>query len=686
MSSRKRKLLTVVLTAVMTLGIQSVIPADNLDIGHFSSGNVVYADNPVNVSLSVERTSGNSAKQGEERVPVIIEIKNTGSREVEFDSAELKLDEPDSIAVTGGETGNVTLGSEDEDTITFYLNVGGNAETGSRDMELVLKSGTGEAEETVYTKQLGIFRIGEKLATTSGDRGTVVSSDIVHSISPSGGFSPGQDNVLTLNLKNIGNTVIKNAVLSLTLPEELSVYNSSNSANLGYISVGSTRDVSFPITVDEDAVSKNYAVTVELSGLSYYNDEVSSDKTFYIPVNGSGGSLKNAEITNISIPSEVSGDDEFTLSFDVVNQSGANLKNVKINVDVPEGLLNKTRSAFVESSIPAGSSRNYSVKLFADDSAKEKAYPIKISLSSSASISESDAVIQYASVYVAGISGEKTPQLMVADYGFGGTYVEAGEVFSLDLGLYNTSSAHDISNIKVTINSEDGSIIPVNSSNSFYIERLDKKERTDYSLMLSVKPTAEQKTTALNVDMSYEDGSGNTFESKDIISIPVMQDTRLEVDDVIAPPELYVGMQSGVSVQFYNMGKTVLSNLRVTAEGDFDTPESNSYFVGNMESGKSDSYDFSFIPRAGGTMEGKIIFTYEDASGSEQVLERPFSFEVMGEMPVFNEMPPEEMGDEGNGKLKWIIGAVILALAVIGVIIWRKRRKKKINQEMEIDE
>ena len=127
MSSRKRELLTIVLTAVMTLGIQSVIPADNIDIGHFSSGNVVYADNPVNVSLSIDRTSGNSAKQGEERVPVIIEIKNTGSSTVAFDSAELNLDEPDSIAVTGGETGNVTLGSGDETTITFYLNVGGNA-------------------------------------------------------------------------------------------------------------------------------------------------------------------------------------------------------------------------------------------------------------------------------------------------------------------------------------------------------------------------------------------------------------------------------------------------------------------------------------------------------------------------------------------------------------------------------
>jgi hypothetical protein len=187
--------------------------------------------------------------------------------------------------------------------------------------------------------------------------------------------------------------------------------------------------------------------------------------------------------------------------------------------------------------------------------------------------------------------------------------------------------------------------------------------------------------------MSYEDGSGNAFTSKDVISIPIMQETRLEVDDVIAPPELYAGMQSGVSVQFYNMGKTTLNNLRVTAEGDFDTPESTSYFVGNMESGKSDTYDFGFIPRKGGTMEGKIIFTYEDAAGDEQVLERPFSFEIQAEMPAMEEMPPEDAAAKGGGsKALWIALGVLAWLVAIGIFVWRKIRKKKLHREMEIDE
>jgi uncharacterized repeat protein (TIGR01451 family) len=653
-------------------------------IGKLGTGSVVYAD----ASLSAERTSGNSAKQGEERVAVTIKVKNIGTPDVGFNRAELDFDEPDNISVTGGETGNVTLGQGAETTITFYLNVGGNAATGSRNMQLILKQDSGTTVTTIYTVSMGLFRIGDKLGTTSGDLGTVAVMDIVHSISPSGGFASGQENTLTLQLKNIGNTVIKNAVLSLTLPDGMSVYNSSNSANLGYVSTGSERTVTFPITVDDEAASKNYAVTAKLSGLSYYNDDVSSEKTFYIPVNGSGTSVKNAEITNISIPSEVSGEDNFNLTFDVANKNSAALKNVKINVEVPEGILNKSRNAFVESSIPGGGSKNYSVTLFPDSSAKAKSYTLKISVSSASGTTDTDAVTQYASVYVSGTSESKTPQLMVDDYSYGGTFVQAGDQFLLDLGLFNTSASHKISNIKVTVSSEDGSIIPVNSSNSFYIDSLGKKERTDYSLLLSVKPGAEQKTTPLTVDMSYEDGSGNALTSKDVISIPVMQETRLEVDDVIAPPELYTGMQSGVSVQFYNMGKTTLNNLRVTAEGNFDTPESTSYFVGNMESGKSDSYDFTFIPRDAGTMEGKIIFTYEDASGDEQILERPFSFNIMGEMPAWEEeMPPEDTSGAKGGKLPWIIGAAVVSvLTGGGIFIWKRRKRKKLNREMEIDE
>ena len=676
MKSRKRRAFLVFLAAALALGLQA-LPAGSL----YGINNQAYASTYVKTSL-VGRTS---ATQGDQNVAVTVEVENKSSEAFTFDSAVLELEYPNSITISGGSTGTVILAKGEKANITFYLTVGRFASTGTRWTGLKLRNDGVLVHENV---SLGSVRIYEKLGTPKGGTGTYAAAlDFIHYTDPEGGFASGQDNTLNIRLQNYGNTVLRNTELSLVLPDGLSVYNASNSANLGYISTGSSREVSFPITVDDDAETKNYAVIVKLTALNYTNDAVSEEKTFYIPVNGSGTSVKNTEITNISVPDQVSGQDEFVLSFDVVNQNSAGLKDIKVDVDVPEGLLNKSRSTFIEPSIPGNSQKSYAVTLFAADGAKEKTYTVKISLSSSGSDEDSNSVTQYASVYVSGVSGEKTPQLMVDSYSYGGTFVQAGDEFLLELGLYNTSSSHTVSNIKATVSSEDGAIIPVNSSNSFYIDKLGKKERTDQALFLTVKPNAEQKTTPLTVDMSYEDGSGNEFTSKDIISIPVMQETRLEVDDIIAPPELYAGMQSGLSVQFYNMGKTILNNLRVTAEGDFDTTESTSYFVGNMESGKSDTYDFGFIPRKGGAMEGKIIFTYEDASGDVQILERPFSFQVMEEMPVFDEgIPPEDMAGEGGGKKIWIVMGIIAWLIGCGVFAWRKIRKKKLHREMEIDE
>ncbi|HWQ80169.1 MAG TPA: hypothetical protein VN381_15185 [Anaerovoracaceae bacterium] len=679
MNSKRRKVLLVFFTAILAMGIQS-IPV----VSPFGTDNQVYGDAYVRSSLS----GSASAQQGEEKVAITIEVENKDNAAFTFDGAVLEIEKPDNITVSGGTTGTVTLVKGEKTNLIFYLNVGRFADTGTRWLSLTLRNAGVSVHKNL---SLGSVRIYQKLGTPQNDGSGqgAAALDIIHFIDPEDGFASGQENVLDLKIQNYGNTVIKNATLNLILPDGLSIYNASNSAALGYISTGSVREVSFPIAVDDDAETKNYEVTVKLTGLDYNNAAVNEEKTFYIPVNGSGVSVKNAEITNISVPDEVFGDEEFTLSFDVVNRNSAGLKDVRINVDVPEGLLNKTRSTFIEPSIPAGSTKSYTVALFAADGAQEKAYTLKISLDSSTSSSEnSNSVNQYASVYVSGVSGEKTPQLMVDSYDYGGAFVEAGDAFLLTMGLYNTSGSHTISNIKITLSSEDGAFIPVDSSNSFYIEKLGTKERTTQALILSVKPNAEQKTTPLNVDMSYEDGAGNAFTSKDTISIPIMQETRLDVDDIIAPPGLYAGMQGYLSVQFYNMGKTTLNNLRIVAEGDFDTPESTSYFVGNLESGDSDVYDFSFIPRQGGTMEGKVTFTYEDASGDQQVLERPFSFQIMEEMPAFNEgPPPEDMPAEGgmSKTLKIVLGILVLLIGG-GIFAWRKIRKKKMQREMEINE
>jgi hypothetical protein len=259
----------------------------------------------------------------------------------------------------------------------------------------------------------------------------------------------------------------------------------------------------------------------------------------------------------------------------------------------------------------------------------------------------------------------------------------AGKEFQLNLGLFNTSNK-TLSNIKVTIFSDDGTFVPVDSSNSFFIDRITSNGHYSKSLKLAAKPSAEQKTTGITVKMSYEDGDGGTFTADDTISIPVMQVMRLSVDEIIPPYECYVGMQGYSSLQFYNLGKTTLNNLMVSAEGDFDVMESNSYFVGNMEGGRSDSYSFTFVPREIGQMEGKVVFTYENIDGDQLVHEAPFVFNVM-EMPEWDDYYPEYQ-NEGGTPWALIIFGIALVVAIAAVVIILKIRKSRQNKKLEIQD
>ncbi|WP_051280755.1 COG1361 S-layer family protein [Anaerovorax odorimutans] len=671
-----KKLGAVILIIVMILGI-CIFPG--------VTSQEVYA-----ASVSASQLGAiPMARQGDNDVEIQITVVNTdtsdnvtvyGELDLAGLSSEFSTDEEKSEAI-------VIDPNNGSGILRLYVDVNRSADVKLQNIPIkVFDKSTGDEVASCSAD----IRISEKSASNHSDRDCLASMDADYFLKDEEGITAGGTNDLNVTIFNRGNCVVKNIDVSLTLPEGMSINNSLANQFVGYMMPGDKKTIKFPITADKKMESKNYSIVVNIEGKDTDENDVDFKRTFFIPVIGSGAySMMDLDITNMNIPQQSVAGEDFKLTFDVINNGKFDTEDIIISVEPPEGISNKTKSIFTERSIKKGSSKSYSVTFFSLDSAEEKSYPIKITAKpQKGEDADANAVIQYASIMLKKIGGNtKTPQLMVERYSYGGSYVQAGTNFRLNLGLYNTSKK-TLSNIKVTLNSEDGIFVPVNGSNSFFIDSIDKKGHTSNNIMLSVKPDAEQKTTSLEVNMTYEDGSENEFTSKDVITIPIMQETRLVVDDIVPPTELYMGMPASASVQFYNMGKTVLNNLRVTAKGDFDTQESINYYVGNMEAGKSDTYDFSFIPRQGGPLEGEIIFNYEDVSGDKQTYSVPFSFEVMDEMPTFDEdmEAPQEEKSGFKKYLPWIIGSLVAAvIAIVGIIIFKKRKKRKM-QELEIDE
>ncbi len=288
-------------------------------------------------------------------------------------------------------------------------------------------------------------------------------------------------------------------------------------------------------------------------------------------------------------------------------------------------------------------------------------------------------------------SSDGNAYLMLETYDFGGDAVTAGESFDLTVRFRNSNPENSIENTVVTISSEEGIFVPVQSSNSFYIEKLGPKEVYEHTFTLS--PSRDAKYQSYKVTFNITPSHG--IESPEI-SIPVIQEMRLKIQEPSYLPHAEIGMRMDYDVDFYNTGRTTLYNLAIRAEGNFEMPEGGESYIGNLNSGSSNYYSLTLVPSEE-ALEGVIYFDYEDAVGGAHTKEMKFSMiasEGMseGEFPGGDEFPPDFEGgmeppiDEKSGLPLWGYG--IIAVVALGVIVTvvKKRKAKKAEEELDLDE
>ncbi len=269
------------------------------------------------------------------------------------------------------------------------------------------------------------------------------------------------------------------------------------------------------------------------------------------------------------------------------------------------------------------------------------------------------------------------PRLIISKYSLVPQEIRAGNQFWLQLDLQNTSRTKTITNLKVTIISEEGVFLPVDASNTLFIEAIAPGEVVPATLSLSAKADAENKPYPLRITFEYEDRQGASYNAQEMITIPVQQNSRLVVGEVVFYGEPMLYNMLPINVEFYNLGKTTLYNLMVQAEGPFQL-EGGRYFVGNFSPGASDSFNFAVTPNEPGELVGAVVFQFEDSIGTPIEVRREFTINVMEpfipEDPGFEE--PMPMPTTNKWKCIWIGGAVLL-MALGGFFFWRRRRHQK---------
>ena len=267
--------------------------------------------------------------------------------------------------------------------------------------------------------------------------------------------------------------------------------------------------------------------------------------------------------------------------------------------------------------------------------------------------------------------------------------IVAGSKFTFTFNFKNTSKEKSISNMKITISSDDGAFMIANGSNTFYIEHMAPGEIVSRSIELNVKQDLTSKSYPIDISFDYEDSSANSHQAVEVINIPVVEYSNLVINSVFAN-ETFLGSETNLSFDYINMGKAKVSNLTASVEGDYTTVQSINY-IGNLEAGNSDYYDIQVIPSREGENRGVLVLTFEDSSGKKVDVKKDFIGFAMAPM---NDPMPDDMGMYEPGMMEpmmpteeplsgWAITGIGFASFVVTFIITKIITVKIVRKKLE---
>ncbi len=301
-----------------------------------------------------------------------------------------------------------------------------------------------------------------------------------------------------------------------------------------------------------------------------------------------------------------------------------------------------------------------------------------------------------------------TPRIIVTGFTTDPENVQAGDSFTLNLEVENTSATETVSNIQfdlkavpVAISTTESieAFLPTSGSSTIYVDSIAPKGTTTLTMEFTARADLNQQPYVINVSAKYEDSSNKSYEATSNVSVPVNQEARVEVSDFeVLPDYIMVGETSNIMFDVYNMGKTTLFNVQVAFDENY---LSGTKFVGKVESGGTGAVDMDVTgvtPCYDGYVT--VYVTYEDDAGNATVIEKQVPITI--DEAVYEEYPDdygmyEDMGEmEGEttgpniGLIIGIIVAIIVAVIVVIRIIKKNKAKKEARkrelEEMEKDD
>ncbi len=513
-------------------------------------------------------------------------------------------------------------------------------------------------------------------------------------------LTPGEQAVLSGKLVNHGSQKMQQVSLTLDnlTSDGISLVGGFGTKMFSEIPIGGEAPFSFPLVCGADMEAGNYPVAVKLSYQDEFGEKYEKTQQYYINVGGVAGRKADLEIRNMKEPGGTYGVNEnFTITFDLYNKGEKTAEDIVVTAEAVNATAVVPKSSSVKKvdELAVGASTPLSFTFAGTSESASQNYAIQFTVEYTSGGKAATTFKQFAGVNVYNPDDEdeqkSKPKIIVSNYQSDPLIVMAGQEFDLTMTLMNTHSSKAVENIKMFLtlaeetssdSKKSGNIFtPVNSSNTFYFDRIPAKGTVDKSLRLYVVPDAQPKTYTLTVNFEYEDAKGTEYTAQELLGINVKQVTDLQVDDFSVPDMIEQFMPVSVAFSYYNTGKVTLNNLMIKVEGDVDCSNRSTY-IGNLESGSSDYYETTFTPNTVGEVPVSIVISYEDPSGETIEDRRDFTLNVTEPYVPDGGMDGENV-DTGTSVKNLPAAIVILVVLAAGLAFFVKKQKEEPNSTAE---
>lgn len=537
----------------------------------------------------------------------------------------------------------------------------------------------------------------------------------------------GKEFQVPFQVTNTGDAPANNIKISLDglKSKEITLANGLSTADITTLNPGETQYITFNLKSDKSMAPGTYMLNLDYTFSGYGADANKTNEQapktgkyqFSFNITKSQQEPSALEFKNIKFPTGILyRNSKATISFDLENTGNITAKNLKVQANSQDqnGLASRTVSIIQLKELAPGEKKNFSYDFMVTPSAETKNYPVELKVEyTDDSKAEVQTATQIVGVFVkAPVEkndgkpvNESTPKLIIEDYYLEPQTIEAGKPFKLYLKFFNTNAKKAVKNIKIFLtsdtqesvgsgeNGQSGSSMPtasvftpVDSSNTFYIANIAPGARVEKEISFTTVPDTAAKTYTVVANFEYEDSKANKYTDTAQIGVPVVQQAKLEVGDVLPQGEFMVGSETPLSIDYYNTGKANLSNVMIKIKGEglkFDTP---SYYKGAFAPGSQDTFMVNVTPDTPGDKKIELVWTFEDSMGVTQEIKKEYEFTVE-DIPQMdeNDMNNQDMKGGGGSKLLFkILGGVAVAAAAIGGAFFIHKKKKKEDEDLTI--